>query len=384
MKILEHKFLHKDGILYFGMDIKKFYQTQISLTEWYEKLGHKNASALKVEDNTKRDRLALLSDIIDLPYDKPEKFFAISITKREENFTQYLRAHGQDLCAFRLIPQNNALPKLRIRGHSVSKSLEWFDEQTIDPQDYLVEIVPHSDQPLYGTIFIVNSHGIFGEIIRGGHHQLTQGFYENVKPIRFAFDFHNWSLSDQNEDEILKHLKMVVSKIYIPDIDIQQSLSKAFHAAFSENYLHGYFETTSSVEYPLFYIDYNRILGDLYADFVISHIPQEKKNVFAGQTAYPGEVYGTARIVHVDDILQTQIEEDTILVCEMTSPDYLPIMKKVKGIATQKGGLLSHAAIICREMKIPCIVGVENLLSHIQNLDTLFLNANDGTIEKVT
>lgn len=46
------------------MDITKLYQTQISLTEWLEKIGHENAKVFREEDNEKRERLKTLNDTI--------------------------------------------------------------------------------------------------------------------------------------------------------------------------------------------------------------------------------------------------------------------------------------------------------------------------------
>jgi pyruvate, water dikinase len=61
------------------------------------------------------------------------------------------------------------------------------------------------------------------------------------------------------------------------------------------------------------------------------------------------------RVLHASDI--DQVEPGSILVTEMTDPDWVPIMKKVAGIVTDLGGRTCHAAIVARELGIPAIVG---------------------------
>ena len=61
------------------------------------------------------------------------------------------------------------------------------------------------------------------------------------------------------------------------------------------------------------------------------------------------------RILNVEDI--DQVEDDSILVTEMTDPDWGPVMKRVAGIITDYGGRTCHAAIVSRELGIPAIVG---------------------------
>src|SRR5581483_6022170 len=96
------------------------------------------------------------------------------------------------------MPFDSKLPKLRNRGFTIKESLVWYEKQKIDPKLYKADFVPHSDTQVWSTIFIVNKFGIFGEIIKGGHYQLTQGVHDSEGPISFEYDFKNWSLSEDN------------------------------------------------------------------------------------------------------------------------------------------------------------------------------------------
>lgn len=180
-------------------DLTKFYEKQISLTEWFEAIGHPQAAKLRLEDNEKRERLNVLNRIIGLPFDKPAQFSAADVKNRTPEFTAFLKEHGDELCAVRIIPDDPKLPKLRMRGHSITDGTKWFDQQKIDAAHYRVDFVPHSESK-WATIFVVSKQGIFGELTRGEHNELTQGLYTKHEPITFQYDFKKWQLSSDEPD----------------------------------------------------------------------------------------------------------------------------------------------------------------------------------------
>ena len=67
----------------------------------------------------------------------------------------------------------------------------------------------------------------------------------------------------------------------------------------------------------------------------------------------------------------------------MTDPGWVFLLATAKGIISEKGSLLSHTAIISRELKIPSIVGVENVLDIIKTGDIIRMDASTGMIEIV-
>ncbi|WP_119327435.1 phosphoenolpyruvate synthase [Companilactobacillus musae] len=85
----------------------------------------------------------------------------------------------------------------------------------------------------------------------------------------------------------------------------------------------------------------------------------DAKVVVRGLPASPGLASG---VVHVIDDPKDidQFKEGEILVTLMTSPDWVPAMKKAAAIVTNNGGMTCHAAIVSREMQIPCIVGTKS------------------------
>ena len=101
-----------------------------------------------------------------------------------------------------------------------------------------------------------------------------------------------------------------------------------------------------------------------------------------GQVAYPGIVTGSARIMHTYHDIK-KVEFVDILIANTTHPNYLPAMQKAAAFITNEGGVVSHAAIVAREMKKPCIVGTKIATKVFKSGDLVEVNANTGVVRKV-
>jgi pyruvate,water dikinase len=88
-------------------------------------------------------------------------------------------------------------------------------------------------------------------------------------------------------------------------------------------------------------------------------VTTERKILVKGLPASPGIAAGKVHLIpSVEHVSAFQAGE--ILVTEMTAPDWVPAMKKAKAIVADSGGMTCHAAIVSRELGIPCIVGSKN------------------------
>ena len=95
-----------------------------------------------------------------------------------------------------------------------------------------------------------------------------------------------------------------------------------------------------------------------YTDFEVSSLESQETKEFRGQTAYPGRASGKVKIIR--GVLEFhKMQKDDILVTSMTTPDFVPLMQKAKAIITDEGGITCHAAIVSRELRVPCIVGTK-------------------------
>jgi len=85
-------------------------------------------------------------------------------------------------------------------------------------------------------------------------------------------------------------------------------------------------------------------------------VTTERKVLVQGLPASPGLAAGKAHIIPTVDKIN-EFKEGEILITEMTAPDWVPAMRKAAAIVTNSGGMTCHAAIVSRELGIPCIVG---------------------------
>jgi phosphohistidine swiveling domain-containing protein len=92
-----------------------------------------------------------------------------------------------------------------------------------------------------------------------------------------------------------------------------------------------------------------------------------------------GVVEGSARVAATLDVAE-DLEEDEILVCEVTDPSWCALFPLVAGMVVDIGGPLSHAAIVAREMGIPCIVNTKDAVARLQTGMRVRLDATNGTV----
>ncbi len=113
---------------------------------------------------------------------------------------------------------------------------------------------------------------------------------------------------------------------------------------------------------------------------IIDEVEQENsEHVVRGRIAQPGVVRGLVRVVRSFHDIKHVIQGD-ILVANTTHPNYLPAMQKAAAFITNEGGTISHAAIVAREMKKPCIVGTKNATKLLKNGDIVEVNADEGVV----
>ena len=105
------------------------------------------------------------------------------------------------------------------------------------------------------------------------------------------------------------------------------------------------------------------------------------------QVASRGKANGKVKIIPVNygdlGTLNAEIkkmESGDILVAETTAPELIVACKKAGAIVTDMGGLMSHAAIVSRELRIPCIVGTEIASKVLKDGDIVEVDADNGII----
>ena len=92
-----------------------------------------------------------------------------------------------------------------------------------------------------------------------------------------------------------------------------------------------------------------------------------------------GSVTGKVRIIKSRDDLK-KFKKGEILVAPETTPDYITAMNLAVAFVTDQGGITSHAAIVAREMNIPCVIGTGNATKVLKNGDMVEVDANKGVV----
>ena len=96
----------------------------------------------------------------------------------------------------------------------------------------------------------------------------------------------------------------------------------------------------------------------------------------------PGTVRAKVRLLHYADEMQAL--DGAIMATYATDPGWVVLFPSASGILTERGSLLSHAAIVSREMNIPCIVGVEDLMNTLKDGDEIVMDGSTGIIKIIT
>lgn len=98
-----------------------------------------------------------------------------------------------------------------------------------------------------------------------------------------------------------------------------------------------------------------------------------------GMIACPGKVHGEVVKIGGENEFH-KMKDGAVLVAAMTRPEYVSLMRKAKAIITDEGGITSHAAVVSRELKIPCIIGTQVATRKLKDGDKVFVNADHGVV----
>ena len=107
-----------------------------------------------------------------------------------------------------------------------------------------------------------------------------------------------------------------------------------------------------------------------------------------GQTANKGKIIGEVKVIPVDYSNLEKVNKEikkmkkgSVLVAETTAPELIIACKKASAIVTDLGGLMSHAAIVSRELKLPCIVGTKYASRLLKDGYLVEVDANNGVVK---
>ena len=129
------------------------------------------------------------------------------------------------------------------------------------------------------------------------------------------------------------------------------------------------------------YILQSRPITTLKGGATVEKVHEEKglKMLVRGLPASPG--IGTGKVKNIKDISEiSRVEDGDVLVTVMTNPDMVPAMRKASAVVTDEGGRTCHAAIVSRELGIPCIVGAKEASEILKDDMEITVDATRGVV----
>ncbi len=247
-----------------------------------------------------------------------------------------------------------------------------------------------------GIMFTTNpvtnaKNEIIVETIWGLGEYIVQG---KITPDQHVIDKNDWKII--SEEHVVQDIQLIKGDDETKEAPVPQTkknkkkidISMAIKIAKIGQKLHNHYGKPQDVEFAIdrgkLYIVQTRPITTIVTSqktldnqkLVIDQTP-----FLTGEPASPGISSGVVVIIK-DPKEITRAQKGQVLVTTMTTPDFVPAMKKVNGIITDKGGQTSHAAIVSRELGVPCVVGTKTATKDLKEGDIVTLNGTEGKIWK--
>lgn len=180
--------------------------------------------------------------------------------------------------------------------------------------------------------------------------------------------------------EITKRLNLTINE-YLFSYRIKDTLN-----FLEKNQKLSEFEIKKRLESYTFEISNSKIDYDYKPMYEIS---VTKSEGLIGEVGNLGRCIGKARIVTDDGIdsllaLKKEMTSEDIYITTMTHPAMIPLLKLSKGIVTDEGGVTSHAAIVSRELNIPCLVGTKDATRVFKTGDYIEIDTYTKSVKKIS
>ena len=108
--------------------------------------------------------------------------------------------------------------------------------------------------------------------------------------------------------------------------------------------------------------------------------PHAEQHLLKGTGACGGQVLGRAAVLR--DITEMHnLSMGDVLITRQTDPGWAPVFYLAKGLVMERGGMLSHGAIVARELGIPTVVGVRDVTQKVSSGQTLWIDGDSGYVQ---
>ncbi len=157
---------------------------------------------------------------------------------------------------------------------------------------------------------------------------------------------------------------------YITSLPVKSGLLKKYQKFFNENYLILWKNGKA--------FHFNQKDSESISKIIEKSIEKDVTEI-RGMIACPGKVEGEVVVINKENEFY-KMQSGKILVTNSTRPEFVPLMKMAVAIITDEGGITSHAAVVSRELKVPCIIGTQVATKKLKDGDKVLVNANHGVV----
>ncbi len=265
---------------------------------------------------------------------------------------------------------------------------------------------PFIASDIYDRLAVLLSKDLIAEVkIREEQEKVKEAELEIFDKLKFGDEerliiktLHAWGQTANYADETYSfavHKLAPLIKFQCKEWNISWNQFASMRVSEIENAFENGFDEKLSSELAARYVDHAIIFnnpevtvlfGKKLEAYKATELAVEESlhhiNELQGQSVCPGIVKGKVRIVQSLEDADT-LQRGEILVAPSTFPAYVPAMERSAAIVTNEGGLLCHAAIVAREIKVPCIVGTKIATKVFRNGDLVEVDAVNGTISKL-
>lgn len=251
------------------------------------------------------------------------------------------------------------------------------------------------DSEVSGIAFSINpitnnKNQIIIELIWGLGEYIVQGV---VTPDQYIIDKNTWKIISHkkvSQSYQLIKAKTETKKANVPRYKVNKDKLKdstVIKIAKIVQKIHNHYRKPQDIELAVknntIYIVQSRPITTIESN---QKVLDKQKSIdktpdIYGEAASPGSSSGEVIVLKSPKDIN-KVKNNHILVTDMTTPDFVPAMKKVKGIVTNKGGQTSHAAIVSRELGVPCVVGTKIATSKLKNGELVTIDGTNGYVWK--
>ncbi len=342
-----------------------------SLQNWNKLIEQKLKKKLQVEDSKDREFIYARLNGLGLPH---ERCLAFHVGK-------FPSKHDFNIAVGRLglpywisavpNPKKDHLNRLTKLG-LLSADEGWEFINTIEEkQEYKIIVSQYpAETDFKGTALVSKTgHGIVEFITGDRHYIMTRGFTMTDPMLFDQKQIYRFSATVTKPKQ--KRLFNLLRGIY-GHLELQYGKIEGKNGI-------TFFDYTDNEAY----VEIDEIWLDLVKYFSRKKKTRSKKAVY-GLPASLGEAQGRCVVVHHEMIgLLDKVKQGDIVISDTTTPEMTPIMGKASAIVTDLGGVTSHAAIVCRELKIPAIVGTERATDTFRTGDIVKVDAAKGEVKLI-